>query len=286
MIIDRVVYKDVTVLDLLAAVIVLVIAVVLARLVSMYLRRALREKIRRGHLETLIKVVYYAIIIIGVLAVLPGLGIEPSGLLVAGGVVGLAVGFASQTVVSNLLSGLLLMIERPLAIGSPVDIEGTSGFVEDIRIISTTIRTWDGLSVRVPNGKVFTSTITNFSAYAARRFEYVIGVRYSDDAEKALQIINRLVDEHPFALKNPAPQVFVDNLGDSSVNIIARIWGPMSDWFTVKADLLWKIKKALEEEGIEIPFPQRVVWLAGESAGQPTDAIPPAGGHGRSSGGV
>jgi small-conductance mechanosensitive channel len=218
-------------------------------------------------LEAIAKLAYYVILIVGILSILPIVGVEPSGLLVAGGIVGLAVGFASQTVVSNLLSGLLLMIERPILIGSPVDIEGTGGFVEDIRVISTTIRTWDGLSVRGPNGRVFTSTITNYNAYAARRFEYSIGIRYSDDADKALEIINRLIEEHPLALKQPAPQVFVDSLGDNSVNIIARIWGPISDWFTVKIELLWKIKKALEEEGIEIPFPQRVVWFGNQPPG-------------------
>jgi len=264
MILNRVIYRDVTALDLLVAVAILVIAVLVAKLVSMYLRRSLRGKVRRDHLEAIAKLAYYVILIIGILSILPIVGVEPSGLLVAGGIVGLAVGFASQTVVSNLLSGLLLMIERPILIGSPVDIEGTGGFVEDIRVISTTIRTWDGLSVRVPNGRVFTSIITNYTAYAARRFEYNIGIRYSDDADKALKIINRLIEEHPLALREPAPQVFVDSLGDNSVNIIARIWGPISDWFAVKTELLWKIKKTLEEEGIEIPFPQRVVWFGNQ----------------------
>jgi len=101
----------------------------------------------------------------------------------------------------------------------------------------------------------------------ARRFEYVIGIRYSDNADKALEVIKNVIEEHPFALKNPAPQVFVDNLGDSSANIVVRIWGPTQEWYGVKMELLWKIKKALEREGIEIPFPQRVVWFANELKG-------------------
>ncbi len=105
-------------------------------------------------------------------------------------------------------------------------------------------------------------------ANVARRFEYVVGIRYSDDADKAVEIIKSVIEEHPLALKNPAPQVFVDNLGDSAVNIIVRIWGPATEWFGIKTELLLKIKKAIEKEGIEIPFPQRVVGFANELRGQ------------------
>ena len=189
----------------------------------------------------------YTIIVIAVLSILPTIGVKLSGLLVAGGIAGLAIGFASQSIIGNLISGIFLMIERPIKIGNSVNIEDIGGIVEDIRIISTTIRTFDGLYVRVPNQKVFTSGITNFVANVARRFEYVVGIRYSDDADKALEIIKNIIDEHPLALQDPAPRVFVDNLGESSVNIVVRIWAPATEWFGVKTELLWKIKKALEK---------------------------------------
>ena len=92
----------------------------------------------------------------------------------------------------------------------------------------------------------------------------MVGIRYSDNADKAIEIIKNLIKQHPLTLKNPAPMVFVDSLGDNSVNIIIRIWAPATEWFGVKAELLWKIKQALEKESIEIPFPQRVVWFANE----------------------
>jgi small-conductance mechanosensitive channel len=158
------------------------------------------------------------------------------------------------------------MVERPIKIGNAVNIDGTAGIVEDIRIMSTSLRTFDGLFMRVPNQKVFTSSITNFVANAARRFDYVVGIRYSDDAEKAIKIIKDLIEAQPMALKNPEPLVFVDNLGDNSVNIFVRIWGPTSDWFDLKKKMLWEIKKALEKEGIEVPFPQRTVWFANDLA--------------------
>jgi len=175
-----------------------------------------------NRLEITTKVVYYTIIIIAVLLALPALGIRPSNLLVAGGVVGIVIGFASQSIVGNLISGIFLMFERPIKIGDQLRVDDISGFVEDIHIVSTIVRTYSGLYVRIPNEKVFTGIITNYVANIARRFEYVVGIRYSDDADLAIEIIEDLIDEQPFALKKPSPQVFVDNLGDNSVNLHSR----------------------------------------------------------------
>ena len=270
MILKKIVYSNVTVFDLIVAAVIFIIAVAVARGVSVYLRRFLKEKVGKEHINIIAKVCTYAIMIVAALIMLPILGVKLSGLLVAGGVAGLAIGFASQSIIGNLISGLFLMVERPIKIGNSVNIDGTMGIVEDIRVMSTSLRTFDGLFMRVPNQKVFTSSITNFVANAARRFEYVVGIRYSDDAAKAIKIIKDLIEAQPMALKNPEPMVFVDNLGDNSVNIFVRIWAPTTDWFDLKKKMLWEIKKALEKEGMEIPFPQRTVWFANElSAKQP-----------------
>jgi small-conductance mechanosensitive channel len=267
---QRVLYGDVTVLDLVLVAVVVLVSVGAAKTLAIYLRRTLREKMSRGHLEILIKVIYYGIVAVAGMVALALLGVNLSGLMVAGGIAGIVIGFASQRIVGNLISGVFLMIERPIAIGDQVEIDGVMGFVEDVNIFSTIIRTYSGLFVRLPNEKVFTTGIANFVANVARRFEYTVGIRYSDDAEKAMRIIGRLVEEHPFALINPPPEIFVDNLGESSVDIVVRVWGPISVWYEVKKALLWKIKKALESEGIEIPFPQRVIWPA------PSSEPPPA----------
>jgi small-conductance mechanosensitive channel len=262
MIFNKVVYGNVTVWDLIIVAIVLIIGFTVAKTLSVYLRRFLKEKVSKEHLDIILKLVYYAVVVTAVLSVLPALGVKLSGLLVAGGIVGLAVGFASQSIIGNLISGIFLIIERPIKMGNSVNIDGTSGIVEDIRIMSTTLRTFDGLYIRMPNQKVFTANITNFVANVARRVDYVIGIRYSDDADLAVKTLKDLIKAHPMTLVNPEPQIFVDNLGDSSVNIVVRFWAPTTEWFGVKTDLLWKMKKALEEKGIEIPFPQRTLWFA------------------------
>jgi small-conductance mechanosensitive channel len=261
---NRVIYGDVTALDLLWVIMIFLAAVILAKGLTIYLRRSLKEKISQDKLQIISKAISYGIMAVALIASFPILGINPSGLLVAGGIVGIIIGFASQSIVGNLISGLFLMLERPIKIGNSVRIGEYSGIVEDIRIISTSLRTWDGLYVRIPNEKVFTTSITNYVAHAARRFSYMVGIRYSDDADKAISIIKNLIEDHPIALKKPSPQIFVDNLGDNAVNIVVKMWAPAQEWYDLRMEMLWKIKKALENEGIEIAFPQRTVWFANE----------------------
>ena len=248
------------------AIVMVIFSILLAKGVSMGLRKHLKDKFDKDILGLILKGSYYGIIILAVILVLPILNINTSGLLVAGGVTGIVLGFASQSIVANFISGLFIMAERPIKIGSQVEIDNVKGFVEDVGLMSTILRNYDGLYIRIPNEKVFTTNIINVSANIARRIEYTIGIRYSDDADKAIKIIADLIEYHPFVLKNPKPDVYVDNLGESSVNIIVKAWSPVTQWYATKKELLWKIKTNLEKEGIQIPFPQRVVWFANEKS--------------------
>jgi len=252
--------------DVIIFFVIIFISFIVAKIVRVNVRRSFKEKVPKTTLIAMEKIFYYGILFIGLVIALPYIGIKLSGLLVAGGILGIVIVFASQTVVSNFISGLFLLIEKPIKIGDGISVGDVSGVVKDIRILSTTIRTWDGIYVRVPNEKVFNSSIQNFVAHAARRFEYKIGIAYKDDADKAIKIIENLLEEHPLILKEPAPQIFVEELGESSVNLTIKIWAPSAHWYSVKTEMLWKIKVALEKEGIEIPFPQRVIWMADKKA--------------------
>jgi small-conductance mechanosensitive channel len=263
---DHILYKDVTILDVIIVLGIFLAAFLLERMVTLSLRRNLKDKVKAYQLDLLRKLISYTIILIAIAVGLPMLSIKLSGLLVAGGITGLILGFASQNIVSNLISGLFLIAERPIRIGQQVNIDGTVGFVDDIRILSTSIRTYDGLYIRVPNERVFTSNIINLTANIVRRFDYNIGIRYRDDADKAIKIIKNLLDDHPLVLKNPVSQVFVDTLGDNSVNLAARIWCPVTEWYGVRMELLWKIKTTLEAQGIQVPFPQRTVHFESDLA--------------------
>jgi len=271
----------ITILQLLIALGILLSAFVITFLAKRYLRRSLKEKINKDQMQLLFKIINYGAFGSAILLVIIqlGLGKHLSGLVVAGGVVGIVLGFASQNVVSNFISGVFIMIERPIKIGNSVNINGTIGIVEEIRIMSTIVRTFDGLYVRIPNISVFTNTLINYVANAARRVDYVVGIRYSDDADKAIKLIRGFLAEEPLVLANPEPNVFVDHLGDSSVNLFVRYWAPVEEWWDLKMSLLLRIKKLIEANGIEIPFPQRVVWFAekdGEKVEVPLTEAEPA----------
>jgi small-conductance mechanosensitive channel len=267
---------------LLAALTILV-SVGFAWLVRRLMRRSLEPRLPSYVYKPLENIVFYSIVVIGVFAAVAPFGVSLSSLLVAGGFAGLVVGLASQQAVSNLVSGMFLLVEQPLRIGDPVSVGDVSGVVSDINIFSTKIRTWDGYIVRMPNSSVYTSSITNYARTRARRVEIKIGISYKSSIEDAISAIRRLIDEHPFCLVNPAPEVFVEDYADSAIVLNARCWAPSPVWFATKTQLTTSLKKTLEEAGVEIPFPQLdlhvrdsaeiPVWLRGGeehlSHGQP-----------------
>lgn len=247
--------------QVLLVVLIIVLAVMIGKILSLYTTRFLRKRMSLDHVKIITKGIYGFVFFIALMMVLPIVGFSISGLAVAGGIFAIVIGFAAQSIVGNLISGIFLIFERPVKIGDVVNIDSTIGQVEDIRIISTTIRTFDGHFVRIPNMTVFNAKIINYFVNKARRFEYTVGIRYRDDADSALKIIKETIEKHPFALKYPEPVMFVDSLGDSSVNINVKIWAPFTEWYEVRKDLLWKIKTGLEKNGIIVPFPQREVWF-------------------------
>ncbi len=256
----------ITLVDVFQIIIIIIVAIFVTRIIRLYIRRQMKAKLNKDQLELMLKIINYTIMIIATIWILSIVGLNLSGLLVAGGIAGIVIGFASQSIVGNLISGIFLMIERPLKIGEAVNINGTIGIIENISILSTVLRDYDGLQIRMPNENVFTSKITNYVSNLVRRFNYVVGIRYEDDANDAIAIIQEILQTEPFVLVNPAPLVFVDELGDSSVNIMVKIWAPVSEWYALKQKLLWQIKKTLEEKGIEIAFPQCVVWMENKNS--------------------
>ena len=257
-------YFGISLLDLIVVFFVIILGVFVGKALSLYLSRYLKKRMTRDHIKIVTKSIYFVIFFIALLIILPIIGIDASSIALAGGIFAIVIGFATQSIFGNLVSGIFLIFERPIKLGDVVNIDGTVGQVEDIRIISTTLRTFDGYFIRIPNMTVFNGKITNFFVNKVRRFEYVVGIRYKDDADKALKIIKSTIERNPFALKYPEPVIFVDQLGNSSVDITIKIWAPFTEWYDVRKDLLWKIKTDLEKNGIVVPFPQREVWFNNE----------------------
>lgn len=251
----------VTLDKIIASVLVLVVGLLLAYMFRRLVYRVAFRVTPPGIAKSLSNLTYYVVVSIAVVTILAILGVNVISLIVAGGVIGIILGFASQTIVSNLLAGIFLYWDKPFKPGDPVNIEGVAGIVKEISILSTRIQTWDGVYVRIPNEKVFTTTIVNYGRMPIRRVELKASIAYKEDFERALEVIRRLVDQHPLVLAKPEPVIYVSQLGSDGVEITIQVWTPTSEWINVKRELLWLVKKELTKAGIEIPFPQRDVWF-------------------------
>lgn len=256
--------SQVSVTSLIIGVIIMAVGVIIARIISVIFKRYLAANLPDNTAKNLHKIIYYGIIIVTLLAVVTSQGIDLSGLMVAGGIFGIVIGFATQSVVSNLFSGIFLMFDRPAKTGDLIEIPQSKiyGKLMDITIFSTRIKLFDGSIMRVPNEKVFTSEIRNVSGSEVRRLEVSLGIAYKEDIDNAITVIKKAVSRLPYVLREPKPEVWTEQLADSSVTLRVLTWIPRDEWDNVGPILLKEIKKEIDDAGIEIPFPQRVIHYA------------------------
>jgi small conductance mechanosensitive channel len=204
----------------------------------------------------------YAILLVAViLAALDTLGLPVTSLLAVVGAAGLAVGLALKDSLGNFAAGVMLVLFRPFSKGDFVEAAGISGKVDEVRIFSTILTTPDNKQITIPNGLIAADAITNYTAKDMRRVDLVFGVGYDDDLKKAREVLTRICAEHALVLDDPATNIFVLNLGDSSVDFAVRPWAKTEDYWTVWGDLLETGKAELEAAGCSIPFPQRDVHV-------------------------
>ena len=207
------------------------------------------------------KVTRVLILVVTVIAVLNQFGVQTTSLIALLGAAGLAVGLALQGTLSNVAAGIMLLILRPIRVGDFVDIGSTLGTVDEIGLFVTSMHTPDNIAMVIPNSQIWGTTIKNFTQNDTRRVDMIFGISYSDDMDKAVQIINSLIAADERFLKEPEPLVAVAELADSSVNIYARPWVNRADFFAAKLDLTKKVKERFDAEGVSIPFPQRDVHI-------------------------
>jgi len=239
---------------------------IVGRMVASWLRGAVAKAMGRRNLDpTLIPflsgMVYWLVMAIVVIAVLNLFNVEATGLVAILGAAGLAVGLALQGTLSSFASGVMLLIFRPFGVGDLIDAGGASGIVESIGLFSTTLNSLDNVRIVVPNGEVYGKTIKNYSANPTRRVDMTVGVGYGDDLGKAHDTILKIVTADARVLSNPAPDVEVVEMGDSSVNFVVRPWVQNSDYWPVHFALTRALKEGLEAAGCSIPFPQRDVHM-------------------------
>jgi small conductance mechanosensitive channel len=216
----------------------------------------------------LASLVRYVILVFVVLAVLAQFGVQTASLIAIFGAAGLAVGLALQGTLSNVAAGVMLLLFRPFKVGQYVQAGGHGGTVKAIDLFMTELATPDNVQILIPNGQIWGSSVTNYSFHETRRVDFLVGIDYGDDIDKAFDVLKGVIAKDNRCLADPAPQIVVGELADSSVNIIVRVWSAGSDYWGVKFDLTKAFKESLEAAGITIPFPQRTVHMVDRSAAE------------------
>lgn len=202
-------------------------------------------------LNKLFKYIFYIIVVVYILSCF---GIRLSALLGAAGVVGIAVGFAAQTSVSNLISGIFVLSEGVMKVGDFVSVGGESGTVESVDLLSVKIRTLDNQIIRVPNSTVINTNLTNFSYFDKRRMVFSAFCNYDTNVKEALKVLAKSADLCPTVLKDPKPSVWVDGFGDSCINLSIAVWFRPADIMQTKNDMFPAILKVFDDAKIDVPY--------------------------------
>lgn len=244
---------------------------IVGRIVAGTIRGTARRGLERAEVDAtlvpfLSKGIYYLVQAVVVIAVLNLFGVQTASLIAVMGAAGLAVGLAMQGTLSNFAAGVMLLLFRPFKVGDFIDAGGTMGSVEEIGVFATVLKSPDNIKIIVSNSQVYGSIIKNFNGYDTRRVDLLAGISYDDDIQVALDTLNRIVASDDRILAEPAPQVAVSNLGDSSVDIVVRPWCRSSDYWALRFDLTRRIKEELEAAGCSIPYPQQDVYMHQVSA--------------------
>ncbi len=249
-------------LSILGALATLLIGIWISKRLSKVIGKLLRKKevdeTLTNFLESLVKI---ALITFVIISAIDQIGVKTTSFVAIIGAAGLAIGFALQGSLSNFAAGVMLIIFKPIKAGNYIEAGGVSGSVETIGIFVTTLVTPDNKVIYVPNSNITGGNIVNYSVTDTRRVDMVFGIGYNDDIDKAKKIIKTILDEDKRILDEPAPQIVVSELADSSVNFNVKPWVNSGDYWNVYFDVTEKVKKTFDEHNISIPYPQRDVHL-------------------------
>ena len=252
--------------DIFLKVLAFVLILIAFRALSQLVKRVVSSALIRSGAEfstllkdVLISVSGASVMMLGILVALSQVGISLGPALAGLGVAGFIVGFALQDTLGNFAAGGMILFYRPYDVDDFVEVAGTIGLVKKMTLVSTTINTFDNQTLIIPNSKIWGDVIKNVTAQKTRRVDLEFGVSYSDDVEKTERVLREIVESHEKVLTDPAPNIRLHTLGDSSVNFVVRPWTKTPDYWQVYWDITREVKMRFDREGISIPFPQRDV---------------------------
>ncbi len=220
------------------------------------------------------KAVRYSLVLLVLVMALRELGFDLTALLGAAGIAGVAIGFAAQTSLSNLISGIFLIWEKPFQVGDVVQVDATTGVVHSIDLLSLKIRTFDNRFTRIPNETLIKSPFTNITRFPIRRLDLDINVAYKESIERVRSILGQVADANPFSLDEPAPIIVFKGFGDSALEMMLGVWCEKKDFLALRNSILPEIKRRFDEEGIVIPYPHRTLYTGEITTPFPIRMVP------------
>jgi small-conductance mechanosensitive channel len=245
----------------LAVVLILLVGYMLVNVFTFFLKRLVLPKLplQRGVPYAISMVTHYALLVMVALAALSAAGVELNKFTVLTGALGVGLGFGLQNIVNNFVSGLILIFERPIHVGDTVEVGGLVGTVRRIGARSSTVVTYQGAEVIVPNSNLLSNQVINWTLTSQwRRVDIPVRVAYGTDPERVIKLLVGVAESHPEILLQRPPMAFFLGFGESALNFELRFWSAQHDtWFQLQSDVTISVAKALREAGIEIPFPQR-----------------------------
>lgn len=260
-----------TVRILILVIIVLPLAFVVARQASKFVTR--RSSEHSGQLVQ--KLITYTAVIIVLLMVLWELGFKLTPLLSAAGVAGIAIGFAAQTTLSNFISGLFLLSEKPFKVGDIISVGSVMGSVLSIDLMAVKVRTFDNKYVRLPSSQLIQNPLTNVTRFPLRRLDVNVGVAYKEDVSRVKDTLMEVADRNPHCLDEPVPLIIFQQYGESSLDFLLAVWCVKADFLTLKNSIMQEIKEAFDRKGIEIPFPHRTLYTGEATKPFPIVSVDP-----------
>ena len=263
------------------AALVLIVGWLLARLIAARVGAFTSEHVGRQTSMLLRRGIYYAGVLLTIALTLHQLDFSLTVLLGAAGVLTVALGFASQTSASNIISGLFLLGERPFSVGDVIQIGSTKGEVLSIDLMAVHLRTFDNVFVRIPNESVIKSEVSTLSRFPIRRYDLQVGVAYKEDLERVRRILLDVADRNPLSLEEPAPLIIFQGFGDSSIDLQFSVWATRENFLALRNEISSAVKRRFDEEGIEIPFPHRTLYTGSATDPIPVRVMPPDPGGGR-----
>jgi len=249
-------------LKLIGAIILLIIGLWVIKIIVRSLNKVVSKKIDdpslAGFIKSLTSILLKIMLIISIMTMV---GIEMTSFIALLAAAGLAVGMALSGMLQNFAGGVMVLIFKPFEVGQYITAVGHSGTVKEIQIFNTILNTPDNRIIIIPNGKLYSESIVNYSKEERRRVDFTFGISYSDDIDKAKEILQSIIAKNELILKDPAPFIGLIEMADSSVNLTVRVWAEAANYWSIFYDMNETVFKEFNKQGINIPFPQMDVHL-------------------------